>query len=191
MYQLVKHYSSFANMSRQIYKRNSRNDTEDFLFGQPCKLPNNVLPTDLDVGRAVLHTQLEMAKNSTGNHCKNKELKPIFNMVAMEIKAIWDKASIPCSRIDNISRKIEALFTKKNSYRKKKSNLINEIDNWSKLFDICLCRCEKFPDIPFTCKCPTHKKVKTRELDFLFDQRGPRNLCIGEIDLKATARLQE
>ena len=53
-------------------------------------------------------------------------------MVAQEIKAIWDKASIPCSRIDSISRKVEALFTKKNLYIKKKSNLINEIDDWSK-----------------------------------------------------------
>ena len=68
-------------MSKQISKRSTRSDADDFIFGQPCKLSHVALPTWFDVGKEVLHKQLEMANNSTSNNTKNVKLTTILNQV--------------------------------------------------------------------------------------------------------------
>lgn len=84
-------------MARIIYNKSSRIETDCPVFGQPCQLIDNVLRTYLDVGKFVLHTQIEMAKKSSGNHTKNLPFATIFGIVAEEVRVIWNKASIPCS----------------------------------------------------------------------------------------------
>ena len=179
-------------MARIIYNKSSRIETDCPVFGQPCQLIDNVLPTYLDVGKFVLHTQIEMAKKSSGNHTKNIPFATIFGIVAEEVRAIWNKASIPCSSKKNIIKKIQSMWTQKEVIRKKNITEINNHvkDEWSKLFDICQCKCKKIPNIPFKCTCPTHMKVKNRELEFLFDQRGSRLHVIGGFDRNVTARLK-
>ena len=90
------------------------------------------LPSWFDVGKAVLHKQLEMANNSTSNNTKNVKLTTIFNQVADEIQSIWDKGLIPCNKKYSISRMISGMWDKRNTYVK-----INK--DWSNLFDIAAC----------------------------------------------------
>ena len=51
------------------------------------------------------------------------------------------------------------------------------------LFDIGYCKCAS------SCSCPTDKRVPKEEKKFLNDQRKNRNMFIGEVDRKNTARM--
>ena len=178
---------------KQISKKIRRNETEDFIFGQPRILPRNQLPTYLDVGKAILHSQLVSVAEAGRNQTKNTKNYTIFTEVANQIIGIWQKASIPVQDIRRIIDRLDKMWKKKNSLRRKKEGskeIVNIKDKWSELFDICSCKCTIIPGEPFICICTNDKKVPKMELNFLADQRGPRLCTIGDVDKKVTAKLQ-
>ena len=54
------YFSQLFKMSKVVSKKRTRSGTTDILVGEPCQLSENVLPTVLDIGRALLYHQLEM-----------------------------------------------------------------------------------------------------------------------------------
>ena len=121
-----------------ISQKNTRTETEDRILGQPCALSGNVLPSYLEVGRAIKHKQIELQikYGSTAN----PPFKDVRLEVATQIYAIWVKATIPCAKVQTIENRIDDFWKKKNKVRNKK-NLEEEMNQWSKILDVCLCKC--------------------------------------------------
>lgn len=78
--------------------------------------------------------------------------------------------------LKNFSAKPNLYSLKTEAFRKEHEN---------KLFDICCCKCINFSN----CNCVN--KVPILERPFLLDQRGPRKMVIGTIDIPATKKLQK
>ena len=76
-----------------IAKRTFRKDSEDFVFGCPKPLADHVLPTSLDVGRALLFIQKQKSSEEIGS--KQVPLTEIIDELSSSIQNIWEKASIP------------------------------------------------------------------------------------------------
>ena len=75
------------------------------------------------------------------------------------------------------------------------------LESLDKLFDICSCRCpigssdcreakcyDKDCTSGLHLKCKCEVKVPQREVEFLCDQRGPRVMFLGEVDVKLTQK---
>ena len=183
-----------------LSQQNTRTDTEDRILGQASPLSENVLPTYLEVGRAIKHKQKELQIES-GNTA-NPPFKDVRLAVATQIHAIWDKATVPCARIKTIEGRIDEFWTKKNKVKNKK-NLDGEMAQWSKIFDVCLCKCPyvKCDEVGcmvenclvfhgITCTCTRESKVPPQELSFLHDQRHGRKWTISDkIDKAATEKM--
>ena len=60
------------------------------------------------------------------------------------------------------------------------------VDFLHQLFDICSCKCVS----RLTCTCVKENKVNPREWDFLADQRGDREMVIGNIDKDISKKWQ-
>ena len=62
-----------------ISQKNTRTETEDRILGQPCALNGNVLPTYLEVGRAIKHKQTELQMKS------GSSVNPPFKNARLEV----------------------------------------------------------------------------------------------------------
>ena len=183
-----------------LSQQHSRADTEDRILGQPSPLSENVLPTYLEVGRAVRHKQKELQIESGST--ANPPFKDVRLAVATKIYAIWDKATVPCAKIKTIEGRIDEFWSKKNKVKNKK-NVDGEMAQWSKIFDVSLCKCPyvKCDEVGcmaencslfhgVTCTCTKESKVPPQELSFLHDQRHGRKCTISEkIDKAATKKM--
>ena len=187
-----------------ILNRRVRTETAHNVFGQPCPLPESSIPTYIDVGRAILYVQEQKSKGQQKNS-KQVPFSEIRNKVAEDVSLLWDKASLNHVNMKSIRDRIDGLWEKKRKMDRHNSAEDVKIltENWSKLFDISRCKCERkdcevvgctveeCKEIHLECSCLKANKINKRELEFLFDQRGPRLSYIFGIDTVVTAQLQD
>lgn len=132
------------------------------LLGAPYEIPENVLPTIKDILCHILFIENQM----------NNQPRPCFNSVALRVKNIWLKASIP-----TISHQRVMFYIKKHydarrlllktcqssssdtptpAFKIKKGNFISSCNY---LMDISACKCKDFTD----CNCPKERKVNSQQ----------------------------
>lgn len=131
------------------------------VLGAPSELKKNVLPTIKDVLCCIHHTENQMVHPPRG--CV---LVLVLGSVALEVKDIWQNASIPsvsARRIIVLMKKhyntCRLLLKKTQSkapetpkFKWKKEAFVNLCDN---LFDIATCKCKDFSN----CSCIKENKV--------------------------------
>lgn len=190
-----------------VANRVSRSTTEDPIFGYPSPLPETVLPTYTDVGKAILYIQKTKTEGETA--CLQIPLAEILRTVCSDIEELWKKASVPTVSTKTITDKLKILWEQRRKVQsmrdEKKRNAAFEKQRaeWSKaLFDVARCKCsfldcagikcvqENCTNIHILCSCPCGSKIPQQELLFVSDQRGPRKLCIGGMDVKVSHSLQ-
>ena len=103
-----------------ISQKNTRTKTEDRILGQPCALSGNVLPSYLEVGRAIKHKQIELQIKSGST--ANPPFKDVRLEVATQIYAIWVKATIPCAKVQTIVNRIDDFWKKKKQTQKQEKS---------------------------------------------------------------------
>lgn len=157
-------------------------------LGAPAELSGNMLPTISDVLNYCLFVR-DLKKKIINNKLKN-----VFSVVAEKVFDIWQRASIPTLSKVRVITLVKEHYSK---YKKLKKTKIKKglkshalesfLENSSKLFDICSCKCEPISE----CSCEKNKKVPKKEIDFLLDQRTSRNMVIGKVDIPETIALQK
>lgn len=167
----------------------TRRDTEHFLFGQPAKFSQNQLPTCKDVYLHFLCLRDEFIEN--GN--LNPSQVQVIDKVASDVENVWKSASLPTISHKAVREKIQSnIVAKVKSLSKvpkeRRSSACVKVQEFDKVFDICTCKCNVTASV--ACSCPKRKKIALLELPFLADQRGPRKMFIGGVDVKVTAKLQ-
>ena len=172
---------------------------ENAVFGYPSPFPQNILPTHSDVLKRILLSK-ESLVTETGR--SKPSIREIVKPIVPELEQIWRKASLPTLSEDSIRRNLEQAY----EMGKKAERNLKEYDGKEKLFDICACRCpqetcEKVGCVVDDCSeiHIVHSKVffsrctvsiERKELPFLMDQRGKREMFVGGIHKKDTMFLQ-
>lgn len=168
----------------------TRKCSQHSLFGKSSKLPENMLPTNGDVGKYFM---LLKGKKNAGN-------KKIYKDITYDVLKLWQKSSIPTVKYKAVEQKLTRLLDKGASLVRSKTSrkMINDYTNkLHKLFDICACKCktkchihlncdETCTEVNVDCKCPRSDKVSKDELPFLLDQRTVRKMYIGGVDVKTS-----
>lgn len=166
----------------------TRQLTRHAIFGDSCDLPQNVLPTNLQVAKRFL--QLKERRNDCN--------KDKYKTVADDVVGLWDKASIPTIQNQSVVKRVEVLITTGAELCRSKSSCKRKADfqsNLDSLFDIAACKClmsynDSTKEVTLSCKCPRESKVPQMEQLFLLDQRNSRRMFIGGVDVVATTSLQ-
>lgn len=171
----------------------TRKKTNCPIFGTPKELWPNKLPTYHDVMKYYLFIKQEFKPERTS---KEPTVLEISERVAIEIRQIWEKASIPVIIHKRVLQMIRAYhdkyrnLTKPYKKRQGSENYKNKIrifqENSRRLFDICSCKCKNIGNS--MCTCEKNRRVPKRETAFLIDQRTERKMIIGSIDLVTTKR---
>lgn len=153
------------------------------IFGTPSELCGNVLPTYCDVMRLYLSYR-EIFKDESN---KDPSVLDICKKVIIDVKSIWQKASLPVISDQRIIQKLKDYNEKYKVIKKNKSvSKIKTFKNNSlKLFDISSCKCATFN----SCNCKI--KVPIIERQYLQDQRGERRMMIGKVDVKTTKKIEK
>ena len=173
-----------------------RSSDQNYAFGYPCALLENVFPTDKEV---VSHAHFLRRQNiSLGVWKQNTPDTVVAKDVTRDIFSIWDKTEIPCCGIAGVEERVERLLTKAKKVLKVKPQKRDEAEIsqlWGGLFDISLCPhkelrvCDcpncKSPH-PQQCDCTLGIKVPEHWVEFLWDQRGSRQQSLAGIDRKKT-----
>ena len=163
------------------------------IFGSPCELPENMLPTFENTMKYYNLVKLQMKEELNGKDPSHFE---ISSKVTLQIELLWQKASLPIvshhrvrAILKNYHEKYRNIL-KSYQTRKDKKNYKLELEEFkqeeSKLFDICTCKCKET-----VCHCCKTRKVPKQEMKFLNDQRSSRKMIIGKIDAAETAVLQK
>jgi hypothetical protein len=179
--------SSPSVVSKNLQKqtRKSRCDT---IFGSPSDLPSNVLPTIRQLVKYFVH--LKDKPNSANS--------AVINKIAKDVVALWNKASIPTVEHRTVVNRIRKIISKGSQLKRSKTSSVRQkqfTSTFCKLFDICSCTCKVAMDTTLgkavsQCSCPRDKKVASRELTFLHDQRTTRQMYIGGVDSEVTTKLR-
>ena len=102
------------------------------VFGFPSPLPTNQLPTHSNVLSLLLLYKQQLAETS---HAKF-EIVDFASSVATDLKALWDKASIPTILEESITRKIKAMYVEAQACERRGKPYVDK----DRLFDICVLR---------------------------------------------------
>jgi hypothetical protein len=172
-------------------KVKTRTPTACPIFGFPQDLKQSSLPTYQEVMQCYLYNRNELKEIANG---KDPTVGDVSEIVAANIKVIWDKASLPTVSHKRILQLIRSYHEKYRTlikpYKERKGVLSYQEkiqkfkDDSLKLFDISACKCKDFE----LCNCEKSAKVPTAERKFLSDQRGERMMMIGLIDVTTTAK---
>ena len=183
---------TIVRKSKEHSRLSTRQSNQHFIFGNTNKLPDNILPTNKDVGRYFVY--LKSTENAS-----NKKLS---GQIAEELIDIWNRASIPTVQLLAVQHKVIRLI-ERGLYlsRSKKSKKLTSAfkTNLNKLFDICCCKCPTkshvdlncnagCKEVHVDCNCRRNSKVPREETSFLFDQRTVGKMYIGNIDAVATGK---
>lgn len=167
---------------------NTRDKWKSPLFGDPCELKDNMLPTYADVMKYYewVRRKIKLERNTK----KEPSYKEIEAIVVTKVANIWKKASIPTIQIKGINVMLKAYHLKCKNILKSHPKIpqikLEEFRRSSRvLFDISSCKCTDISK----CTCPKEKKVPTVEQRFLIDQRSTRKMFIGGIDTVTTRKL--
>ena len=166
----------------------TRIQTSKFLLGHPAILPENKLPTNIDVinhARFLRNTIMELGEN-------NPPIESYIEKNNQDVLKVWNAASIPTIQEKTVRDRVKSCYingmkigdtpVSKRSEAIKENKLI-----WlNEMFDITSCRCINSD----SCICPREFKVHEREWPFLIDQRGARQMLIGNIDPLVTRKMQ-
>lgn len=125
-------------------------------------------------------------------------LKDAFDVVASDLLMLWESASIPAISKNRIIAMLQnnydnqrKLLKSQNSKKIKRESFENNMQKFKeeckRLFDISACKCPSLKN----CTCVAERKVPEEEKVFLIDQRSERQMVIGEIDRKITARREK
>jgi hypothetical protein len=175
-------YSSRLTTSAIITRKSQRH----FIFGDPAKLPTNVLPT---IGQVVRYFVYLKDKPKSGNQA-------VVQNIADNVMKIWQVASIPTVQRRTVINRINKIITTGSELSRSKTSklkITKFINSFSQLLDICSCTCQLTVNTDLsdaTCICPKTNKVPQRELKFLHDQRTSRKMYIGGVDKVTTKKLK-
>lgn len=177
----------------------TRSRTSHYVFGKARSMPENQLPTSVDVKR---HYDWLKIQNSRGTPSS------FFKDISIELQRIWAKNSIPTNDYDSIYVKVYRFFTqnsKLETIRKSEHKSMENKDKWIQdrfdefnvLFNISSCTCfDKCRDnfnVFFNSKmCKCDKKIKTaNDLEYYIDQMTTRKLFNGpKIDKKVSSEMK-
>ena len=140
----------------------------------PCDLPPNVLPRVGEVLGRILKVRLEeMKERGTTEKCVS--VKSRIATVAEEVVELWNRASVPAIHKRRVISMMSRLWDRKRILSKHKQTMSTcpedkRIDMLA-LFDISKI---------------TQPAELAADREFLEDQRGPRQLKIGEVDVATT-----
>ncbi|XP_050505184.1 uncharacterized protein LOC126883579 [Diabrotica virgifera virgifera] len=171
--------------------RYTRQYIECPLAGVPADFKGNVLPLKAHVLQYYLWTRYNLKSPNSG---KEPTVFEISNILSDKILSVWQKASILTitrKRVLQLIKTHHDKYLKLLRYPEVKKNdsysiCVQEFQTENtRLFDISACKCE----ILEQCSCDKGKKVPKNEREFLLDQRGPRKMINGNIDLKETLKL--
>ena len=190
----------------------TRSSTAHALFGQPTYLPPSQLPTGGDICRLMLQIGQDQTRSS-GQFPDKASLvqKATEILISKWEESIMDtkggKVKIPIITKSGISKKIKTMYEAGIKWSKHplapEAKMKNEkyrayIKSLDKLFDICSFKCpldakncEEASCSVKECsgnhiKCQCDITVPKREIEFLFDQRGPGLMYIGNVDVKVS-----
>jgi len=136
----------------------TRSQTEHTLFGHAAELPQNVIPTGLDIIKSYLyHLQEGTYQNSIHKRAEG---------IAIEVKEIYNKAGIPMIQMSSIAIRIKRLISEMNELNKhsddKKSSQTfqDKMKSFANVFDVCCCKCfDNGLRSRDQCKCPLPMKI--------------------------------
>lgn len=158
-----------------------RSDTLCPIFGVYSDIGETQLPTIKDALILILLNKTELKNCHRGKHAAKSE---IFKNVIKKLESIWSKTAIPIVSHRRVNELLETLYKKYLCFRyrpstKKSEKFKHQQSNFvgycsRKLFDIACCKCTKYN----LCICAVENKVPMDQRDFLFDQRGSRQLNI-------------
>src|SRR5215469_3905044 len=186
---------SYSDMAAPPTALLTRRATHCPLFGSPCELKENVLPTYQDVSRYY-----EFVRFSNKSSKKELTFGEISKAVAMKLEQIWSKASIPVlSRRRIIAMLLDWHQRYKNILKPHKSSKNNASyqqrmkefkERSSIIFDIAACKCGLLAN-PYLCCCEKDRKVPAEERTFLLDQRSDRNMFMHSVDVTTSKILNK
>lgn len=166
---------------------NTRNIFNCPVFGPSSDLANNRLPTYVDVAKCY-----EFVREGFKVSKKEPTFQTISLILANKIREIWEQASLPMISSQRTLAKIKEFHIKLQTLKKDKHKATFSVkcdvfrrENANKLFDISSCKCNNFSN------CICVEKVPILERPFLVDQRGPRKMVIGRIDILTTKKIQK
>ena len=173
--------------------------SENTVFGFPSLSPTKSLPTHLDVLKRMLLRKTQVTDTSNTTILVSTYALP----VARELMEIWKKASIPTVLLKVVVAKVSDAYNEGRTCERTSKEYVGR----DKLFDICSCTCPQVTCEEAACKeenCHAihikhnsglgrqcSARVDEKELPFLMDQRGKREMFIGGIHLKDTEILQQ
>lgn len=139
-------------------------------FGTPTLFNEYMLPTRKDI---IL--RLHLLQNNS-----RKSLQLQAASIAREIESIWKKTKIPIITSKSVNVKVLRFIKEYKQMQKhqRNSEMFNTyIRKLNVLFDIAICRCAQN-----NCKCKLSRKIPKTEMSFIFDQRGPREQSLLNIN---------
>ncbi len=195
--------------------RETRSSTAHPLFGQPANLPPSQLPTGRDVARLMLQIKHDRTKSSGRFPDRSSMENEAADLIIRKWEqSIVDKkgstTKLPLITKKGVMKKIKTMYDTgikwsktplTNEEKLKNAKYMEYLESLDTLFDICSCKCpigsgdcrearcyEKdcIRGIHLKCKCEV--KVPQREVRFLCDQRGPRLMFLGDVDVKVTQK---
>lgn len=193
-----------------VSKKFTRSEFNCPLFGNPKELPLSKLPTYEDVLKCFFYEHYNLVLKT--NNIRLVSLSEVSNIVAQQVKSVFNKASIPTVSSYRIVQIINAYH---DSYRnlmksfkrdREKEKFKKRVDDFKQksllLFDVSACKCKITIDcichkVPEFCECPPSiicncekaKKIPIIELKFLYLQRNFGKGKIGSVDIKETKKI--
>lgn len=194
-----------------VSKKITRSEFNCPLFGHPKELSASKLPTYEDVLKCFFNEHYNLALKANN---RSVSFSQVSNIVAPQVKAVFDKASIPTVTLYRIVQLINAYH---NSYRnlmksykrdKEKEKFKKRVEEFKQksllLFDISACKCKITLDcncqkatevcecpVSITCTCEKAKKIPVIELKFMYLQRKHGIGKIGSVDVNETKKITQ
>ncbi|KAH1010951.1 hypothetical protein HUJ04_000401 [Dendroctonus ponderosae] len=151
---------------------------------RPLVSPNQSLSHKPTTARRVVFWPLHEHELKPEISSKEPTVTQISEIVAVRIRDIWEKATIPTVIHERILQMIRAYHNKHRnlmkSYKerqadenyKEKINIFQESSK--RLFDVCSCKCNLG-----NCTCEKNRRISKSEIDFLMDQKTETKIgCI-------------
>jgi len=150
------------------------------------KLAGNVLPTTREVLEHYYYIRQVLMDTDPNFLTSVPSFSDVQDLVQAEVKALWEKASLPIVNSKSVQNKLKRVFERFAAARKraKKLKSLSVDEEWlDSLFDISTCRC----DISETCQtykdrclcsCKFESRIPATEIKFLLDQRSTRQMIL-------------
>ena len=150
-------------------------------------MPETQLPTIRDVIRDFYYQKGDTKSNKTFNELKDETIQRI-----VELYLMVPQATINVIAIETKLKKLLDDFSKAKKFTKKSQKVSSFVSKLDTLFDISSCKCKMIRTFSWglmNCSCKPEKRIHEAEFDFIFDQRGVRQMYLAKsIDFDTTAK---